>query len=395
MVKRGVRNQGQRRSRPPRPFHTSGSRDGRDSDDAGIATGAVESTESAESERSARVSHFARRSEPEPEPVTVRLSTRASAAAAPSDASEQLDLQGTQPDRALVSPHRSAPPANLEHGDAAQLSLSGLLAQHDQQSEADAEKEDQLLSAFFSSPPIAALDSDPPALPMSAGSRRAMWASLAIFGVSLLGIGGYTAYQQWIMPAPVELGGSAALDLPPPTLSRQPTAANASAYLETSFAPSPDEVAASGADKREPSTQPAATTETTVNAASAPEVAETKPAASAAQLAVTPQPGTALASPESNGASHPNAHSPLDPQPTAAALPLAPTPSAAASNAQLGQSDFDAVISVAREFAHKRQSKRAKAAFDRALELRPNDAYRKCATDAVGSYVNECRNLAR
>jgi tetratricopeptide (TPR) repeat protein len=48
---------------------------------------------------------------------------------------------------------------------------------------------------------------------LSRGSRRAMYASLGIFAVSIVAIGGYTIYQNWIMPAPVELGATT-LDIP-------------------------------------------------------------------------------------------------------------------------------------------------------------------------------------
>lgn len=48
---------------------------------------------------------------------------------------------------------------------------------------------------------------------LSRGSRRAMYASLGIFGVSIVCISVYSIYQNWVMPAPVELGATLA-DIP-------------------------------------------------------------------------------------------------------------------------------------------------------------------------------------
>ncbi|HEX4351334.1 MAG TPA: hypothetical protein VHZ95_00445, partial [Polyangiales bacterium] len=89
----------------------------------------------------------------------------------------------------------NAPPSAADD-----VTVSGLLAQHDH--------EDRLLSDFFSSPPAApsdALDESAHAA-MNRGSRRAMWTAVSVFAASLLSIGGYTIYQQWIMPTPVDLG---------------------------------------------------------------------------------------------------------------------------------------------------------------------------------------------
>jgi tetratricopeptide (TPR) repeat protein len=88
------------------------------------------------------------------------------------------------------------------------------------------DEEERLLARFFEEQPSTAAgdeDDQPLHIPMSKGSRRAMWASLWIFSVSLLGIGGYTVYQRVLMPAPIELGDSS-VPLHPPTAS-QPTAA--------------------------------------------------------------------------------------------------------------------------------------------------------------------------
>jgi hypothetical protein len=62
---------------------------------------------------------------------------------------------------------------------------------------------------------------------LSRGSRRAMYASVGIFAVSVLGIASYSIYQNWIMPAPVELGATAGdvlavLPTPVPTQHHAP-----------------------------------------------------------------------------------------------------------------------------------------------------------------------------
>jgi hypothetical protein len=83
------------------------------------------------------------------------------------------------------------------------------------QAQDDQDDDAHLLADFFSSPPPAP-EPDPledpfderEVLRMSLGSRRAMWASLGLFGASVLAIGGFIAYHQLVMPAPVELAGA-------------------------------------------------------------------------------------------------------------------------------------------------------------------------------------------
>lgn len=57
---------------------------------------------------------------------------------------------------------------------------------------------------------------------MSHGSRRAMYASVALLGISMAAIGGYLVYHKLIMPTPVQLGGATAYQLPTPR-AEQPT----------------------------------------------------------------------------------------------------------------------------------------------------------------------------
>jgi tetratricopeptide (TPR) repeat protein len=74
---------------------------------------------------------------------------------------------------------------------------------------------DPLANAFFerSETPDEVFDDSYVIHQLSRGSRRAMYASLGIFAVSVVCIGGYSIYQNWVMPAPVELGATLA-DIP-------------------------------------------------------------------------------------------------------------------------------------------------------------------------------------
>jgi tetratricopeptide (TPR) repeat protein len=75
--------------------------------------------------------------------------------------------------------------------------------------------DDPLANAFFerSSETDEVFDDNYVIHQLSRGSRRAMYASLGIFAVSIVCIGTYTVYQNWVMPAPVELGATVA-DIP-------------------------------------------------------------------------------------------------------------------------------------------------------------------------------------
>ena len=74
--------------------------------------------------------------------------------------------------------------------------------------------DDPLANAFFErSEPDEVFDDNYVIHQLSRGSRRAMYASLGIFAVSIVCIGTYTIYQNWVMPAPVELGATVA-DIP-------------------------------------------------------------------------------------------------------------------------------------------------------------------------------------
>jgi len=85
--------------------------------------------------------------------------------------------------------------------------------------------DDPLAHAFFEQSDELAdeLDEHEVIHQLSRGSRRAMYASVGIFAVSIVAIGGYSIYQNWIMPAPVELGAST-LDIPAVPIAPAPSA---------------------------------------------------------------------------------------------------------------------------------------------------------------------------
>lgn len=82
------------------------------------------------------------------------------------------------------------------------------------------DEEARLFERFFSWPPPPPMDGPEITFErprMSAESKRAMWASLLMFSVSAVVIGGYAAYYRVVMPAPAELGADEELVLPTPT----------------------------------------------------------------------------------------------------------------------------------------------------------------------------------
>ena len=103
---------------------------------------------------------------------------------------------------------------------AAAVALSGGAPTGRRESRVD-EPTDQLLMAnFFSEPPPPPADTDDVDCyhpPLTVGSRRAMWASAAIFAASVICIGSYTAYHSLVMPVPVELGTAGPAELVMPT----------------------------------------------------------------------------------------------------------------------------------------------------------------------------------
>jgi tetratricopeptide (TPR) repeat protein len=408
---------------------------------------------------------------------------------------------------ASVAPASSLPPLAAED-----VTSSGQFAKRVN------DHDEHLLAHFFSSPPPEPSDAldEPYHVPMSVGSRRAMWSSLGIFAVAAIGIGGYTIYQQVVMPAPVELGSALAPDAVPAPMQLVPAALPASPAHSHALGAFPErEVVAQGAEDapaataageaelalaRAPASAPTSNALSTapasgavrelapmiVTAAAAPSPAPA-PVSAAAPLsgaAPTPVPAPAsgaaralgsvaalqaspLAPGAPRGGSAARAVGAIAPPPSAARVSAAPsvtsaavaanpTPGAVAHVAEPEASSatppsYDELLEVGRAFARKGQYEPAREAFQRALEAQPNDApalagmafvylnmddrgmaklfatralaadatnsqgwivlgaalemlgdragareaYRKCASDAVGSYVAECRNLAR
>jgi hypothetical protein len=299
-----------------------------------------------------------------------------------------------------------------------------------------AEHDDQLLMHFFSSspPPVSDAGEDHYHVPMSAGSRRAMWASLAILAVSIVTIGGYTAYHQLVMPAPVELGGGLSTELVlaepihpvPPSVSQPVPPALALAPVATEPAlpttPAPVELPPAAA-------QPLAITSAPNSVPSAPVIAPVTPPPSAAPALATQTPKA------------------VEPERPTAEVARA-TQAESAANTTLPS--YEELISVGQAFARKGRNNQALEAYQRALDAQPSAAaalagiayvhlnagdsglaklfaaravesdptnsqgwivlgaahellgeraearaaYRRCATEAVGGYALECRRLA-
>jgi hypothetical protein len=361
--------------------------------------------------------------------------------------------------RVVEDSARAGDPTRLPPSAADEVSVTGSLTKH------AGDHEDHLLAHFFSSPPPEPNDAleEPYHVPMSVGSRRAMWSSVWIFGIALSGIGGYTAYQQLVMPAPVELGSSVTADLVPGVPAPIPTT--------IPVGPAPARAATAAQVPIEP-----------LHAEASRAIAQAAPLVAATPLDTTPAevpaapaaPAHVIELPAENIAGERLAAATPEAQAPAAAAIVAPPSAAVAATAartapgavaapqavaQVAEPEasggtlpsYDDLVEVARGFARKGRNDQAREAFQRALDAQPNaspalagmayvylnmgdrgmaklfatraldadptnsqgwivlgaalemlgdragarDAYRKCATDAVGSYVGECRNLAR
>lgn len=211
------------------------------------------------------------------------------------------------------------------------------------------EHEARLFEHFFSWPPPHA-DTDLSDISferarMSRESRRAMWASLFMLSVSLLGIGAYAAYHRLVMPVPVELGADTELVLPTPPGGRGDLPLGAA-------------VGASEAAEGSAALSTGGAREQAVNAAVDP----------ALVAAVTPEPGKEP---------QPAAKAVIDP----AAVPVVPqeSPSVAreSPDAPVEQNDegeprgFAAWLERARQRAGAGDDTAALSAFDQALAVRP------------------------
>jgi hypothetical protein len=311
------------------------------------------------------------------------------------------------------------------------------------------EHDDQLLMHFFSSspPPVSDASDDHYHVPMSVGSQRAMWASMAIFAVSIVSIGGYTAYHQLVMPAPVELGGALSAELVP--------AAEAIHPVPSSVSEPPPPVLAQAPVASQPATPPIiAPIEPPSSAAPIVPAPVEAPPAAAQPLAITSAPHSMPVAPAITApATPPPTAAPMQApkaveaeQPTADVAPA--TQAASAPTTTLPS--YEELIGVGQAFARKGRNSQALEAYQRALDAQPSAAaalagiayvhlnsgdpglaklfatravesdprssqgwivlgaalellgdraaaraaYRKCATEAVGAYALECRQLA-
>jgi outer membrane biosynthesis protein TonB len=298
---------------------------------------------------------------------------------------------------------------------------------------------------FFSSspPPVSDASDDHYHVPMSVGSQRAMWASMAIFAVSIVTIGGYTAYHQLVMPAPVELGGALSAELVPAAEAIHPVPGTANEPPSPALAPIAMQPAV-----------PAVTAPVAPPPSVAPSVtAPVAPPPTAAQpLAITSAPNSMPVAPVTAPAPPPTAAPTHTPEAVEAEQPkgdVAPATQAASAPTTTLPS-YEELIGVGQAFARKGRNRQALEAYQRALDAQPSAAaalagiayvhlnagdpglaklfaaravesdptssqgwivlgaalellgdraaaraaYRRCATEAVGAYALECRQLA-
>jgi hypothetical protein len=283
---------------------------------------------------------------------------------------------------------------------------------------------ERLTRSFFSVPPEASAydeweEGSP--LPMTAGARRAMYATFAIVGTSVLLLGGYVAYQRVVMPVPVDLGAAATM----------PSATEVTPLAQAPVAHAPSLPSASPAPH--------------------PSAAEPAPGAAGGQAALPP-PSGAMPEPEPEPAvavpteveavvtpTAPMAEA--EPPPVPEVTPMAAAPSAPVTalleeaNALYARGQhkqalaaYEAVVEAdpyaapaLSRIAYLRlnagDDARAREYANRAVELDPTSsegwivlgaaraalrdrdgaraAYRQCAEVGQGAYLAECRKLAR
>jgi tetratricopeptide (TPR) repeat protein len=234
-----------------------------------------------------------------------------------------------------------------------------------------------LVEAFFkSTPPDSAYDypghaaqaDDDESAGMAPGAKRAMWAALGMFALSVAAIGGFSAYHHFAVPEPVELG----------TRTAELTASEALAPIASALAEQP-------APEPRPATPLTAAAEPSPQA---PDLPQVKP-----EFSVTLHTADMLAHGENPRA----ALGVYD-----AALQLAPN-------------SASAIAGKAAVHLNLGEHAAAKQLAARALELDPSnsqgwmvlgsvedqlgataaaqDAYRQCADRGVGAHVPECRKL--
>jgi len=226
--------------------------------------------------------------------------------------------------------------------------------------------EDPVAEAFFRHPdkPVIDVWEDGPIIhTMSRGSRRAMFTSIGIFAISMLGIGAYSAYHNLIMPAPVELAGSSPIE---PTLPLAPEPAPiAQAQLAPSRVAPPPLAAASG--------NPGASMPRG-EAESAPTQAASEPAP-AADPRPTVQPAAPAAAPT---------------EPAVAVAAGSDSPDGVAASGDHARPTYDELLAVGRSFSKRNRRTEAVEAFQRALIQSPEAS---TALSGLGYvYLNAAEN---
>lgn len=254
------------------------------------------------------------------------------------------------------------------------------------------EHDDPIASAFFHSSdrPVIDLSDDLQMIhAMSRGSRRAMWASIGIFSLSLVCIVAYAGYQNVIMPAPAPLGeaGDHTL-LPTPTESASPA---------PPAAPAPIRLRATLTDptRAEPGSPPAPALPGPIERATTLAARPERPPAAV----VSPDPAPKLGAPAASAPSEPVAARPsraageaaeasLREQAPAPAAPAATvesaapvalaeprgTPSADAANSGTQPPTHDELLEVGRDLSRKNRLTEAVEAFQRALIQAPDSS---------------------
>jgi hypothetical protein len=229
---------------------------------------------------------------------------------------------------------------------------------------------------------------------MSRGSRRAMYAAIGFFAVSLTCIAGYAGYQNLIMPAPVALGAAIELsDLPTPPAnsSAQPSAAGTATVTARTRLTGPRLTDEAAAAREAPATTADAVPEAPVRAPQAlpPMVVHAPAPTQVPPAPVPPQVAPARASDAQGGApvavakrNATNEQAEAAPGVYARTEPLVRddrardglhAPELSPTRSALPPS-YDELLAVGQEFSRKNRRKEAIEAFQRALIQAPDSS---------------------
>ncbi|HKP58144.1 MAG TPA: hypothetical protein VJV78_15535 [Polyangiales bacterium] len=267
------------------------------------------------------------------------------------------------------------------------------------------DREDPLMDAFFRHPDKPVIDvweeTHPPRA-MSRGSRRAMYASIGIFAVSVTVIGGFAAYHTLVMPAPVELGASAGEE----TAAVLPTPLAAAPVAEYK-APAPAPAAAAPIAPVAPAMPAApAQTETQLSAASNPP-AEEPAAPTVAALAAREPPPEPRATGAADGVAAAHLRGVVAAEPSTVEQPADRAPAVAVAEAEAQTQDpmppmrqgahgaspptYDELVAIGRALTKKNRRVEASEAFRRALLHAPDGSAALSGLSFV--YLNAEQNL--